>query len=363
MRFATAVGKRFDRFALIARETTDVAATPYDLPGVELVGLPDYGSLRRLGRVTTTLPATVRGMWRALDDLDAVWVSGVHPLGLTLALLGAARRRRVVLLIRQDSPRYFRSRLPGRGWAPLLAPLRLLDLAFRLLGKRMPTTAVGPEIAERYGAPRANVLDMRVTLIERPQLAAGPSKDDWEGEVRLLTVGRIAPEKNPMLVPQLLAGLNSQGSTTYSLTWVGEGPLAEEMRADASARGVDERLALPGFVPFGEELLRHFSEADAFVHTALTEGVPGVIYEAMGSGLPVVATDVGGIRTALDDGAAGLLVPPDDPGALIAAVRSLADDPQLRRRLAERGLVLASVTTIESESERVARFIAGEPEP
>jgi glycosyltransferase involved in cell wall biosynthesis len=359
MRFACAVGERFERFALIARETEDAAAAGHELPaGVELIALPDYGSLRRLGGLLRALPATVRRMWRALDGLDAVWVSGVNPLGLVLAALAGLRRRRVVLLIRQDSPRYFRSRLPSGRWAPLLVPLRLLDLCFRLIGRRARTTVVGSEIAEHYRAPRPNVLAMRVTLLERGQLAAAPPDSDWAGTVRLLTVGRIEPEKNPLLAVEALAELNRHGGRAYAWSWAGEGRLTAEMRAAADAAGVGSQLDLPGFVPFGPRLLGLYRGADAFVHVALTEGVPGVIYEAMGSGLPIVATDVGGIRAALGGGAAGLLVPPEDPPALVAAVQRLAEDPGLRHDLAARALALAGEATIESESARVASFIS-----
>ncbi len=359
MRFGCAVGERFERFALIARGTDDAVRVVHQLPvGVELIALPHYSSLRHLGGVLRALPATVREMWRALDGLDAVWVSGVNPLGLVLVFLAGMRRRRVVLLIRQDSPRYFRSRLPSRLWAPLLAPLRLLDLCFREIGRRARTTVVGSEMAQRYRAPRPNVLEMRVTLLERGQLATKPDDSAWEGTVRLLTVGRIEPEKNPLVVIEALARLQQEGGRSYEWTWAGEGRQAAPMREAADAAGVGSRLALPGFVPFGPELLELYRGADAFVHVSLTEGVPGVIYEAMGSGLPIVATDVGGIRAALDDGAAGLLVPPADASALVAAIRRLAADPALRRELAAGALRLAGAVTIESESERVASFIS-----
>ena len=82
----------------------------------------------------------------------------------------------------------------------------------------------------------------------------------------------------------------------------------------------------PGFIPYGDELLGHYREAHAFVHVALTEGVPQVLYEAMGSGLPIVATDVGGISAALAGGERGLLVPPRNPGALF---RSLGDNREI----------------------------------
>jgi glycogen(starch) synthase len=87
--------------------------------------------------------------------------------------------------------------------------------------------------------------------------------------------------------------------------------------------------------------------------------VPQVLFEAMGSGLPIVATDVGGVAAALESGEAGLLVPPGDAGALSAAILRLAEDPALRERLSSRALELAGRETIESESARVAAFIRG----
>ena len=152
------------------------------------------------------------------------------------------------------------------------------------------TTAVGPEIARRYGAPRPNVLETRVTLLERDQLAAGP-RPDPSGQVELLTVGRVAAEKAPLTAVEALAELERREPGGYRLMWVGEGPLAGDMRRAAEAGGVADRLALAGFVPFGPELLEIYRSSDVLVHTALTEGVPGVLYEAMGSGLAIVATE------------------------------------------------------------------------
>jgi glycosyltransferase involved in cell wall biosynthesis len=359
MRFACAVGDRFDRFLLIARGTADAASTPHPLPGkLELTGLPHYESLRQVGAVLAALPRTVGAMWRALDGLDAVWVSGVHPFGLALAALAAMRRRRVVLLIRQNSPRYFRARLPGPLWAPLLIPLRILDAIFLVLGRWCRTTVVGSEIARRYRAPRPNVLEMRVTLTERSQLAAAPSSADWSSQVDLLSVGRIEPEKNPEVAVEALARLDRQDPGRYSLRWAGGGRRSTSLAETAADLGVADRLHLEGFVPFGRELLRLYGEAHAFVHVSLTEGVPGVLYEAMGAGLPIVATDVGGVRAALAGGEAGLLVPPSEPEAIAEAVRRLSADEALRKRLATNALELAHDATLESESGRVARFIA-----
>ncbi len=360
MHFAAAVGRRFGVLHVIARETNDPAETPNALPdGLELIPLPYYSSLRQIGAVLAATPRTLAAMWRALSDLDAVWVTGVHPLGLILAILGIARRRRVVLLIRQDSPRYFKHRASGIA-GTLAAPfVLLLDLAFRTLSRRVPTTVVGAHVAERYGAPRPNVLEMHVNLLSRDELVAGPSGADWSGSIELLTVGRIDREKNPLLVPELLAELERRAPGRFRLTWVGEGPLAGPLSEETARRGLTDRLVLPGYVPFGPDLIERYRAANAFVHVALTEGVPQVLFEAMGSGLPIVATDVGGVAAALESGEAGLLVAPEDPAALAAAIMRLTDEPSLRERLANRALELASRETIETESDRVAAFIRG----
>lgn len=363
MHFAAAVGRHFGRLSVIARETDDPKECPNALPaGLDLIPLPYYPSLRNVGRVLMATPATLAAMWRALSELDAVWVTGVHPLGLLLAVLGRLRRKRVVLLIRQDSPRYFRHRASGILGLLAVPPVLALDLAFRTLSRRLPTTVVGSHVAERYGAPRPNLLEMHVNLLGAGDLVSRPAEADWSERVALLTVGRIDREKNPMMVPQVLEELERRAPGRFQLTWVGEGPLAEPLAREVARRGLIDRLTLPGYVPFGPELIERYRTAHAFVHIALTEGVPQVLFEAMGSGLAIVATDVGGVAPALELGAAGLLVPPEDPGAVSAAILRLAEEPDLRRALATRALELAGRETIESESDRVAAFIRGDGE-
>lgn len=358
--FLPTVGTRFHSLLLFGRtdpgELGDYVPLP---PGVVLAELPHYGDLRQIGSVARAFFGTARRFWTGLERVDTVWIFGPHPFGLVLVLMAAMRRRQIVLGVRQDTMSYFRSRLPSRRWAPLLLGAHALDVSFRMLSRRVKTVVTGPAIARRYGISRPQVFVMWESVVRSDEVAAGPHDQSWDGPIELITVGRLDPEKNPLLLVEALGALEREEPGRYSLTWIGGGPMEQTIRERAAELGVAERIDLIGFVPFGPELLDLYRRAHAFVHVSMTEGVPKVLVEALGCATPIVATDVGGVRDVLDDGRAGLLVPPADLDALLAAIRRLTSDAELRERLVRRGLELARELTLETQSGRVAAFIAG----
>jgi glycosyltransferase involved in cell wall biosynthesis len=101
-----------------------------------------------------------------------------------------------------------------------------------------------------------------------------------------------------------------------------------------AARGLSDRVELLGAQGTVAELL---ARSGVFVLSSRSEGFPVSILEAMAAGLPVVATDVGGIAEAVVDGETGILVPAADPQALAGALEQLVADVELRRRLGAGG--------------------------
>jgi colanic acid/amylovoran biosynthesis glycosyltransferase len=123
---------------------------------------------------------------------------------------------------------------------------------------------------------------------------------------------------------------------------IGDGPLRAELERQIDAAGVGSRIRLMGRRT-RDEVAAALGDADVLVAPSVPtargdrEGIPVVLMEAMASGLPVVASSLSGIPELVVDGETGLLTSPGDPAALADALRTLHDDPALRRRLGAAG--------------------------
>ncbi len=334
-----------------ARIATAPAADSWDA-----AMLPSYDSLADLGAVVRVLPASLRVVWRVAGRVDGAWVFGPHPVAILLAAAVRLRGRQVVLGVRTDPIAYFRARAASR---PARVAARILDGTFRLMARVMPVTVVGRTIAERYRRVGADVLPMRVSVVPARSVAAAPRPPADPGRpLELLAVGRVDREKAPDVLLAAVARLAASRGGGVRLRWAGTGPLLEATARRAEDFGIAASVELLGFVRHGPELERLYLDADVFVHTALTEGIPQVLFEAQAAGLPIVATDVGSVAEVIRDGRNGLLVPPRDPRALADALERLDRGPALARTLASAGLEEIRTSTIEAETARVGRFLS-----
>jgi glycosyltransferase involved in cell wall biosynthesis len=345
-----------DRLVLIGRRHPDDRdeRIAHRLPaGIDVLGLPHYGSAASPAAVLRALPATLRRLWRALADVDGVIAFGPSPVASALALLALARRRHLALGVRQDYPRYVVNRHPGR--RALHAYALLLEGVWRALARVAPTVTVGPDLARRYRRAAA-LHETAISLVDDADVAPGTRPPGAAGgPVRLLSVGRLDAEKNPLLLADVLAALGRDGGD-WRLSVVGEGPLRAELAARLERLGVADHAELLGYVPVGPQLARLYRESDLLLHVSRTEGVPQVLFEAFSAALPVVATAVGGVAAAANG--AALLVPPEDADAAAGAVRRLAADRDLRTTLAGEGLVLARSNSRQAQCRRLAGFLA-----
>lgn len=146
-------------------------------------------------------------------------------------------------------------------------------------------------------------------------------------------VGRLSIEKGVKFFLEACSMLNIVG-LPLRIILVGDGPSRAELEALAEKRGIRH---LTFFSGFQKEPQAWLSAMDVFVLPSLTEGTPMALLEAMALGIPVVASNVGGIPSVITTDQDGVLVPPGDSSALKDALYRLWADVGLRRDLSIRG--------------------------
>lgn len=146
-------------------------------------------------------------------------------------------------------------------------------------------------------------------------------------------VGRLCEAKAlPDLVSAFRAVLRQRGQTVLALA--GDGPLAPALRRTAARRQWAGRVRLLGWLDDPRQL---YAAADCFVLSSRTEGMPGVVLEAMASGLPVVCTNAPGCAETVTDGEAGLVVRRGDVRALSAAMLTMLENTGRAAQMGRRG--------------------------
>ena len=176
----------------------------------------------------------------------------------------------------------------------------------------------------RFAASRVEYLPNGVDLkrfAPRPDAATA-------GTLKVGIVSALRPEKNVARLLRAVAALPE--TADISLVVAGDGPERRALTALADTLDIASRVEFAGHVARPEQLMRRL---DLFALSSDTEQMPLTLLEAMASGLPVVATDVGDVRATLPPSQYPFVVQPDDETALSAAMATLARDRALARRL------------------------------
>jgi glycosyltransferase involved in cell wall biosynthesis len=219
-------------------------------------------------------------------------------------------------------------------------------------------------LLERYPLAAARV------HVAHPGTEPAPVSSGTPGGGRLVCVGTLSPLKGQDLLLEALGGLVG---LPWRCTLVG--PLdrnpdfVASLARRATATGIADRVRMPG-TRTGAALRREYADADLLVLPSRAETYGMVVPEALAAGVPVLATAVGGVPEAVGrtaSGVPGLLVPPDDPAALAAALARWLSDAALRCHL--RGAALLRRETLPDwrrTGERIRSILAAvrtEPEP
>jgi glycosyltransferase involved in cell wall biosynthesis len=203
----------------------------------------------------------------------------------------------------------------------------------RLIGSLATRIITVSEFDRRFGLEAHLAPENRLVTVHNgmPDVAPGLRAEPGRSPPRLIMVGRFEPQKDHNTLLHALGGLRSQA---WELDLVGDGPLRQGMEALAASLGIRERVRFLGQRTDVDQLL---AQAQIGVLVSKWEGFPLSILEAMRAGLPVVASRVGGVDEAVQDGRTGFVVPREDVGELRERLARVLQSPELRLQLGASG--------------------------
>jgi len=236
--------------------------------------------------------------------------------------LGRLFGHRVIMVLRGGAMPQFMARFPR--WTRMVLS--------RAQGIVAPSQYLADAVTHHGFAARVipNVLDIpRYTFRHRAGI-----------QPRLLWVRTFHDIYNPNMAIRALARL-AERRPEATLVMAGQDKgLESAARSLAATLGLADKVRFPGFLSM-QEKAAHGEVADVFLNTSRIDNTPVTVLEACAMGLPVVSTDVGGMRSLLTEGETGLLVPDNDDERMAGAILRLLDDSSLTAGLSGGGRALA----------------------
>lgn len=207
---------------------------------------------------------------------------------------------------------------------------RLLDLACAALPTHILAVsgAVKNDLIDRIELDASDITVIH-TGIEPPAKADSSPRDGAIRERTILTLARLSYEKGIDTLIDAAAVLHRTHPAARFIV-VGDGPDRAELEGRIRARGLDGIVRLAGFT---DDVWPNLNACDVVVIPSKSEGMPNALLEAMAAGKPIVATTVGGIPEAITHRENGLLVKPELPSELAAAIGDVLDDDAFAERL------------------------------
>lgn len=153
-------------------------------------------------------------------------------------------------------------------------------------------------------------------------------------QVHIVFVGRLIQPKDPQLLVRACGELQKEGNTNFTLTIVGGGPQQKDVADVIAESDIKHKVSITGEIP-KQQVEQILAQSSLFVLTSNYEGFPYTILEAMAYGLPVIASNVGGVAEAVQG--CGILVPKQDGVALVRALKELLLSPEKRVELGTKG--------------------------
>lgn len=231
---------------------------------------------------------------------------------------------------------------------------RWIDRLYRKIVEHMADKIVFQTAGAQRCYPKS--VQEKSTVILNPVNTNGfPIHDFLHEKLEIVSVGRLEAQKNQKLLIDAFE-LIASDFPEYQLTIYGEGSLRKELEEYIKAKGLQERVFLPGNK---NNIQEHIKDASLFVLSSDYEGIPNALIEAMAIGLPCVSTDCspGGARELIEDGVNGLIVPCGDVSKLSDAMRMMLSRKACAKGYGIEALKIRKKTDVKKISEDWLSYI------
>jgi glycosyltransferase involved in cell wall biosynthesis len=326
---------------------------------IKICHLPFYSDSIQLYKRS---PFLINKLRRILSDNISQWdvVGAVVPNLIGLFSLFVAKRhsKACFAYVRGNHKKAMNYEFEGpKKWIAYIIACSL-EIVLKKLALNTLTFTVGKEsynILRRKDNPVFDIVVSLISIRDIKKEVLGAS--NRLQKVRILYVGWIEPWKG---VGYLIEGLNqlkNKYGCDFTLTIVGSGSTALDLRKKVQTLGLSDSVRFTGYIPYGPDIIEFYRKSDLFVLPSLSEGVPKTILETMANGVPIIATSVGGIPEIIKNGVNGVLVPPADSTAIADAIFRCINGGELRANLAKNGLETIKEYTLEKQRDKIINIM------
>jgi glycosyltransferase involved in cell wall biosynthesis len=367
LKFALHLGQHFEKISLCCPvlETDSSNEVLFRIPleetqNIEIVCTYPYESVVEYYRklpviVTHNMPI----LEKAIRESDAIFLRIPAMNAFPAAYLAKKYRKPIFSYFIGDEKAILKtgSKYKGLTRSAALAVSRLHDVLYRkIISSSRASFFLSSQLKEKYGRYSENPFLIFTSLVEGAAASGRNGSGNHNGCKRLLYVGRLSHEKGLEYLIRAVEYLNRE-KYDVKVSLCGDGPERERLSGLVRESGLSDSVKFHGYIPWGKELSRISSGSDLFVLPSHSEGVPKVLLEAMAAGLPVIATNVGGIPDIITNNENGILIPPGSPEAIADAVKLVMENSSLREKLIENGYGFVKNHTAENQAKKLAELI------
>jgi len=301
--------------------------------------------------------------WRILKIVDqnikkndVIWIRLPSITGIIFFIFSKIHRKPIVLYVAGDIEKAWDSLKYG-GVKKIIAKaiIFLLDKSIAFMSRFALVLITGQELYQKYNIDKKKGLLFIDSLIQEKNLFF--RIDTCNNRViNLLWVGKIVPKKGIFYLLTAVKELLDAGNEV-NLILVGYGPYKEKLKKKIRELNIQKNVEFLGYIRFGKNLFQIYRNADIFILPSLSEGMPRVILEAWASSIPVIATEIGGIPSLIQNNQNGLLIKPGSVKELCMAVERIKQNKALRQKLIKNGLKSVQNYTTKKQVQNALDFI------